>query len=1308
MKKQLLKLGKGRRWLAALLAVVCLLSTLMSSTYAWQALASATNVFTGDKGNYQVQLVKLEKDIDGNETQAAIKGATFYLFHITDSTTEPNTVEQIGGIYTTDEEGQIKVGGLATGSYYFLEADPSYGYTYDKEALQGAEATDKVKYSFQVNTQTADSNDVIKVVAYNQKLSSSLTLGKTVVNCDGAELTTEQIQRDWTFTIVFSDGKQYPYSIDGGEEQNLTAEGQLTLKHGQTATFAKVPVGIHYEVIETATDAYMTSSSNSSGNVQIDPTANNIQFTNTYKPAKVGNLEITKQVTGGDVNDVQKEFAFTVNIGTDAEAVHDYKVYELNAEGTIDADAQPIKEGSVKNGEKITLLSGQRAIFSNLQVGTVYTVTEDDYSQEGYTTLTQNQTGAIIAGANSVNVVNQKTAVGNLMITKSVENADGTALTQEQADKDFAFTVVIGGKDYQFKLRAGESKTYENIPLGTKYTVVEDDYSSEGYITTATGSDGSISAGENQAAFTNTLTPEPEQGTLTIQKTVVNEDGTDLTGEQKDQEFTFQVQIGNEEIQTIKLKHGETYTFKDIPAGTFYSVVENDAYEKTGYIGSSTGATGNINGDATAAYTNTKGINKGDLAITKTILNADGSAVTDKQKEQAFTFAVTFSDKGSYTYRLDDGKEGTTDEEKKDYSLDKDGKLTLKAGYTATFTGIPAGVVYTVTEEAAEGYLQSITTQSGTIAAGAKATASFVNCQTVRDTKIKVKKVTTGEGADLNKKFDFTLTTNKGTDSEKSEKFSLANGEEKEFTLPYGTPYEVTEADYLSEGYIQVTVVDGSGTSKEDETNVTVTNKYLPNLVMRDIAVTKKWDVKDGTTLPDQITAYVMRGDQIAASAVITADDDWSYTFTGLPKFDKDGNEIAYTISEKDQSGYVSEVVQEKDGSYTIINTEVKETVQAAPTVEKKLTIEGQKPEKDSVFSFVLKGLNQAPMPEDAKNDVKTIHITGEGSGEFGDITYGNVGTYTYQIYEQNREENGYTYDAAVYNYIVTVTQDGGKLKAETSLIKVGDDTFNGETAVFTNSYNIELPQLIDISATKVWAGDANANQPTEVQVQLYQDGVASGEAVTLNADNQWTTNWTGLDKTSDWTLEEITELDANYTKSITSDRDENGNLAFTVTNTYNEPEKDDTAITVNKVWTGDAKYTGRPDNVSVQLYKNGAAYGEAITLGTSNSWTHTWANLEKSEDISWTVKENNVPTGYTAVITQNGDKGYTITNTYTSTGGGNGGGTTGGGSGSSSGSSSSTPQTSDNTMMWLWFALMIASVLALRFVVFYKDPMKN
>ena len=85
------------------------------------------------------------------------------------------------------------------------------------------------------------------------------------------------------------------------------------------------------------------------------------------------------------------------------------------------------------------------------------------------------------------------------------------------------------------------------------------------------------------------------------------------------------------------------------------------------------------------------------------------------------------------------------------------------------------------------------------------------------------------------------------------------------------------------------------------------------------------------------------------------------------------------------------------------------------------------------------------------------------------------------------------------------------------------------------------------------------------------------------------------------------------------------------------------TTITIKKVWNTDAS-TKAADSVTVQLLKNGNVVKTA-TLNEQNNWQMSYADIPESD--AYSIKEVNVPKGFTATYKQNGDT-FTVTNTST------------------------------------------------------------
>ena len=85
------------------------------------------------------------------------------------------------------------------------------------------------------------------------------------------------------------------------------------------------------------------------------------------------------------------------------------------------------------------------------------------------------------------------------------------------------------------------------------------------------------------------------------------------------------------------------------------------------------------------------------------------------------------------------------------------------------------------------------------------------------------------------------------------------------------------------------------------------------------------------------------------------------------------------------------------------------------------------------------------------------------------------------------------------------------------------------------------------------------------------------------------------------------------------------------------------TSVTIKKVWNTDAS-TKAVDSVTVQLLRNDKVVQTAV-LNESNNWQVTYTNMPESD--AYSIKEVNVPKGFTATYKQNAYV-FTVTNTAT------------------------------------------------------------
>ena len=124
------------------------------------------------------------------------------------------------------------------------------------------------------------------------------------------------------------------------------------------------------------------------------------------------------------------------------------------------------------------------------------------------------------------------------------------------------------------------------------------------------------------------------------------------------------------------------------------------------------------------------------------------------------------------------------------------------------------------------------------------------------------------------------------------------------------------------------------------------------------------------------------------------------------------------------------------------------------------------------------------------------------------------------------------------------------------------------------NTYS-DSTETISLTVNKVWAGEDTTNRrPSEVEVQLTANGVASNSTATLSEDNSWRYTFDDLPKYANgsevvYGVKEISIV-SRYTPSygsMTAEEDSTNTYTITVTNTYQGVEF---AVPVYKVVEGD------------------------------------------------------------------------------------------------------------------------------------------
>ena len=80
----------------------------------------------------------------------------------------------------------------------------------------------------------------------------------------------------------------------------------------------------------------------------------------------------------------------------------------------------------------------------------------------------------------------------------------------------------------------------------------------------------------------------------------------------------------------------------------------------------------------------------------------------------------------------------------------------------------------------------------------------------------------------------------------------------------------------------------------------------------------------------------------------------------------------------------------------------------------------------------------------------------------------------------------------------------------------------------------------------------------------------------------------------------------------------------------------------VLKIWDDDGNTQNRPEEITVQLLRDGQIY-DTVVLSDGNNWRYTWENLDA--DSKWTVVEKDVDDRYSVKVTLEGIT-FVVTNT--------------------------------------------------------------
>ena len=391
------------------------------------------------------------------------------------------------------------------------------------------------------------------------------------------------------------------------------------------------------------------------------------------------------------------------------------------------------------------------------------------------------------------------------------------------------------------------------------------------------------------------------------------------------------------------------------------------------------------------------------------------------------------------------------------------------------------------------------------------------------------------------------------------------------------------------------------------------------------VTVTKQWvdsnnqDNKRPSELKIALYKKVGNGvEEFVREATMTGTGNtWAGRFTDLPVYEN-GEKITYIVREVNENGNLDEYTSSGDATeennYTITNSYTPETTQITVTKQwnDNNNQDGKRPEDITLTLYA---------GDEAQDNIASVSKNG------------NTWTYTFSNLPKYA-------DGEEIVYTVRETVPEGYTASDEGIA----DSTNSYT--ITNAYT---PETTQITVTKQWNDNNNQDgkRPESVTVELYKNGVATGETKELTGDT-WTASFTNLPVYENGQEITYTVKEVNVPDGYTVSGDATEENSYTITNTHT-PEV--TSVNVNKVWNDNNNQDGiRPTEIEVELLKNNQETGNTVILNADNNWKGTFDNLpvhENGEKITYTVKEITV-SGYAVNITQNGENNFTITNTHT------------------------------------------------------------
>ena len=1130
-----------------------------------------------------------------------------------------------------------------------LDKTTGWSYTFDKLLKYSLEDGHEYKYSLAE----------VKVNNYDSKITGDVDKGFIVTNTN-TEKVTVKVNKKWNGPEKNS--VIVKLVIDGKESEKKV---ELTAATNWSGEFTDLPKynadggKIHYTVKEVPVEDFKS---------EIAGDANTgFTITNTYIPADPIQVPLVaeKVLEGKPLEANKYQFKlFKVTNGTEQEV----ETVTNKQDGSITFTPLTFNEDEV--GEHDYVVREVIPADNEKEAGVTYDKTEfkvkikveKAFGRKLTATITRSPEALVFKNKYTAKPVNVPLSVTKKLTGRELKAGEFEFVLKDKAGK--TVETVKNTADGQVNFRALEftkTGTYVYTISETKGNLGGISYDTHQVTATIEVTDdgsGQLKAKtsykDNNQTFNNTYTTKKTSASLEVTKALL---GRTLKADEF--EFVLKNDEDGSEVQKVKNTADGKVVFAPIEytkAGTYkYTIVETNAGQTIdGVTYDSLGVkvivevtddgegnlTANVTYPADKEFNNSYGASKtsATLAVKKTLTGRE-------LKADEFEFTLTDQD-GNVKETVKNDKDGNVKFSALEF--DKAGTFTYKiAEKTGTATGITYDtktITATVTvADNGKGALEATVTYDDEKA--------FENTYTpagATSVTLGAKKVL--EGKDLEAgKYSFVL---KEGDKELETVTNAADGTVAFSPISYdesqvGThKYTISEVAGTETGItydktvqeVEVTVEKVSATelkatASKEANDLVFTNKYTPAGATSVTLGAKK--VLEGKNLEAGKYSFELKKEDGTVVETVTNAADGTVTFSPISYDESQVGTHKYTISEV--AGTETGITYDK----TVQEVEV--TVEKVSATELKAT--ASKEAKDLVFTnkytpaktqvSVKKAWDDKDNQDGKRPTSVTVKLLADGqdTGKTLELNAANgwAGSFT----DLDADKGG----TPIQYTVVEVTVPG-----YTS--KVTGDAASGFT--ITNSYS---PETVDIKATKNWddANNQDGKRPTKITINLLADGQkVDSKEVQAAADGTWTVEFTKLAKYKDgkeikYTITE--EAVAEYESTITD---------FTITNKY-APKAIDYKVT--KVWNDANNQDGkRPESVTVQLYKKVgdadpvAVEGKKLTLTAkdktdANTWVASFTNIpqyEAGKEITYSIKEVDVPAGYEASVT-----GQVVTNTH-------------------------------------------------------------